>query len=192
MPQTRLATSPENLAAALAKLSLQSPSDSHPVAVLCPGAEYGPAKRWPAEYFAVLATKLRDAGFSTWILGAESDRPAAQAILDTRPGCAIDLCGKTDLTSAIDLIGAAQVVISNDSGLMHIAAALHRPLVALFGSSSPQHTPPRSAEARVQYLAVDCSPCIERVCPLGHFRCMRELTPERIFGEALAAAGRSG
>ncbi len=191
VPPTDLKTSAENLAAALAKLSLQPPSDSRPVAVLCPGAEYGPAKRWPAEYFAVLATKLRDAGFAVWILGAQSDRPAAQAILDTKPGCAIDLCGKTDLASAIDLIGAAQVVISNDSGLMHIAAALRRPLVALFGSSSPKHTPPRSAEARVQYVAIECSPCFERVCPLGHFRCMRDMTPERIFGEALAATGRA-
>jgi len=191
VPPTDLKTSAENLAAALAKLSLQPPSDSRPVAVLCPGAEYGPAKRWPAEYFAVLATKLRDAGFAVWILGAQSDRPAAQVILDTKPGCAIDLCGKTDLASAIDLIGAAQVVISNDSGLMHIAAALRRPLVALFGSSSPKHTPPNSAEARVQYLALRCSPCFERVCPLGHFRCMRDMTPERIFGEALAATGRA-
>ncbi len=189
--ETRLATSSTNLAQALARLSLQSPSDAHPVAVLCPGAEYGPAKRWPAEYYADLATKLGAAGFSVWLMGSEADQAVAQAILDAQPGCAIDLCGRTDLASAIDLISASQVVISNDSGLMHIAAALGRPLVAIFGSSSPKHTPPRSAAARVQYLAIECSPCFERVCPLGHFRCMRDLEPERIFAQALAAAGRT-
>jgi len=191
VPRTRLSASGANLARALAQLSLAPPSDDHPVAVLCPGAEYGPAKRWPAEHYGELATKLNEAGFSVWLMGSQADKPVAQAILDAHPGCAIDLCGKTDLGSAIDLIAVAHVVISNDSGLMHIAASLDRPLVALFGSSSPQHTPPRSEKARVEYLAIECSPCFARVCPLGHFRCMRDLTPARIFGEALAAAGRA-
>ena len=189
--ETHLATSGANLAQALARLSLPPPSDAHPVAVLCPGAEYGPAKRWPAESYADLATRLGAAGFSVWIMGSKTDQAVAQAILDAQPGCAIDLCGRTDLASAIDLVSASQVVISNDSGLMHIAAALGRPLVAIFGSSSPRHTPPRSATARVQYLAIECSPCFERVCPLGHFRCMRDLKPEGILAQALAAAGRA-
>jgi heptosyltransferase II len=170
------------------ELSLAPPSDARPVAILCPGAEYGPAKRWPAEYFADLSVKLGQAGFTVWLMGSTADQSVSQAILEARPGCALDLCGRTDLASAIDLLAVANVVISNDSGLMHIAAALERPLVALFGSSSPKHTPPRSADARIQYLGIECSPCYERVCPLGHFRCMRELTPERIFGEALAAS----
>lgn len=191
-PQTRLRVSGENLARVLAQLSLQPPSDAHPVAVLCPGAEFGPAKRWPAEYYAELAMKLRAAGFTVWLMGSQADQSVAQAILEASPGCAIDLTGRTDLASAIDLIGGAHVVVSNDSGLMHIAAALDRPLVALFGSSSPKHTPPRTGKARVQYLAIECSPCFERVCPLGHFRCMRELGPSHVFGEALAAAGRAG
>ena len=190
VPSTRLSASGANLARTLAKLSLPPPSDAHPVAVLCPGAEYGPAKRWPAEYYAELAAGLGEAGFSVWILGSDGDAAAGEAILAARPGCATNLCGRTDLASAIDLIAAAHVVISNDSGLMHIAAALDRPLVALFGSSSPLHTPPRSGNARVQYLALDCSPCFARECPLGHFRCMRDLVPGRILGEALAAAGR--
>jgi heptosyltransferase-2 len=190
IPRTHLAVPGTSLARTLAQLSLAPPSDGHPVAVLCPGAEYGPAKRWPTEYYADLAEKLGEAGFSVWLMGSQADKPVARAILDARPGCAIDLCGRTDLASAIDLIAVAHVVVSNDSGLMHIAAALDRPLVALFGSSSPQHTPPRSAKARVEYLAIECSPCFARVCPLGHFRCMRELSPARIFGETLAAAGR--
>ncbi len=192
IPRTRLAASGANLARTLVQLSLPPPTDEHPVAVLCPGAEYGPAKRWPAEHYAGLAVKLGEAGFSVWVMGSQADKPVARAILAASPGCAVDLCGRTDLAGAIDLIGAAHVVVSNDSGLMHIAAALDRPLVALFGSSSPKHTPPRSAKARVQYLAIECSPCFARVCPLGHLRCLRELSPERIFGEALAAAGRIG
>lgn len=190
IPRTRLSVSGENLARTLAQLSLPPPSDAHPVAVLCPGAEYGPAKRWPGECYAELAGKLGEAGFSVWLMGSEADKAVADSILRARPGCAIDLCGRTDLASAIDLIAVAHVVVSNDSGLMHIAAALDRPLVALFGSSSPRHTPPMSPKARVQYLAIECSPCFARICPLGHFRCMRELTPEAIFAEALAAAGR--
>ena len=190
VPPTRLAASGPNLARTLTRLSLPPPSDAHPVAILCPGAEYGPAKRWPAEYFAELAVKLGEAGFSVWILGSAADAAVGDAILEARPGCALNLCGKTDLASAIDLIAVAHVVVSNDSGLMHIAAALDRPLVALFGSSSPKHTPARSPKARIQYLALDCSPCYARACPLGHFRCMRDLSPARIFGEALAAAGR--
>ena len=189
VPQTRLKASAENLARTLTRLSLQPPSDAHPVAVLCAGAEYGPAKRWPAEYFAKLAAKLREAGFAVWLMGSEKDQPVSRAILEASPGCALDLCGKTDLASAIDLIAVAHVVVSNDSGLMHIAAALDRPLVALFGSSSPRHTPPRSSKARVQYLAVECSPCYQRVCPLGHFKCMRDMAPEHVFSEVLAATG---
>lgn len=187
--RARLEVSGANLASALARLSLAPPSDARPVAVLCPGAEFGPAKRWPAEYYAELAAGLQAAGYAVWIMGSATDSAAGDAILKARPGCAINLCGRTDLASAIDLMAVAHVVISNDSGLMHVAAALARPLVALFGSSSPQHTPPASANARVQYLALECSPCFARTCPLGHFRCMRELEPQRILAEALAAAG---
>jgi heptosyltransferase II len=133
-------------------------------AVLCPGAEYGPAKRWP--YFKELAEGF---AMNALILGAQKDAEAAQGIQG------INLVGKTTLDEAIDLIAGAAFVVSNDSGLMHIAAALGRPQVALFGSSSPQHTPPLSPAARTLWLRVECSPCFQRECPLGHFRCMREM-----------------
>lgn len=190
LARTRLSVSGSNLAITLARLSLAPPSDARPVAVLCPGAEFGPAKRWPAEHYADLAARLGTAGFSVWLMGSAADAPVGAAILAARPGCAVNLCGQTDLASAIDLMAVAHVVISNDSGLMHVAAALDRPLVALFGSSSPLHTPPATDRARVQYLALDCSPCYARDCPLGHFRCMRELSPSKVFDETLAAAGR--
>jgi len=136
-----------------------------PYAVLCPGAEYGPAKRWP--YFGELAEKL---SIQKVLLGSAKDLEASAGISGT------NLVGKTTLDEAIDLIAGAAYVVANDSGLMHVAAALNRPQVALFGSSSPEHTPPLSAAARVLWLKVECSPCFERVCPLGHFRCMREMT----------------
>jgi len=139
-------------------------------AVLCPGAEYGPAKRWP--YFQELAGRI---GMPAVILGSASDAAAGSDV----PGT--NLIGKTSLDEAIRLIGGAAVVVSNDSGLMHIAAALGRPQVALFGSSSPEHTPPASAAARVLWLRLECSPCFARECPLGHFRCMREIGVDQVL-----------
>ncbi|HEV2430537.1 MAG TPA: lipopolysaccharide heptosyltransferase II [Burkholderiales bacterium] len=138
--------------------------------VLCPGAEYGPAKRWP--YFSELAPKL---GTPAVLLGSRNDEQAAAGI----PGK--NLIGKTSLDEAIRLIAGAAAVVSNDSGLMHVAAALGRPQVALFGSSSPEHTPPASPRARVLWLKLECSPCFERECPLGHFRCMKEITVEQVL-----------
>ena len=143
-----------------------------PYTVFCPGAEYGPAKRWP--YYRELAEKL---GSQVVLLGSPGD------LKDNRDVAGTNLIGKTSLDEAIDLIAGAAAVVANDSGLMHIAAATGRPLVALFGSSSPEHTPPQSSAARVQWLKVECSPCFERNCPLGHFRCMKELTVERVLGE---------
>jgi heptosyltransferase-2 len=141
-------------------------------AVLCPGAEYGPAKRWP--YFKDLAGRLP---MPAVILGSSNDAEAARGI----PGK--HLVGATTLDEAIDLIAGAALVISNDSGLMHVAAALGRPQVALFGSSSPEHTPPLSDAARVLWLRVECSPCFQRQCPLGHFRCMRDMTVDLVLQE---------
>jgi len=143
-----------------------------PYTVLCPGAEYGPAKRWP--YFRELASKLNS---QIVLLGSSSDRKDAEHI----PGK--NLVGQTTLDEAIDLIAGAAAVVTNDSGLMHIAAATGTPQVALFGSSSPVHTPPMSAVARVMWLNLDCSPCYQRVCPLGHFKCMNGLSVERVLEE---------
>jgi heptosyltransferase-2 len=142
---------------------------------LCPGAEYGPAKRWP--YFRELAQRLPSQAI---VLGAASDRPAAEGIQG------VNLVGRTTLDEAIDLIAGAQAVVTNDSGLMHIAAATGTPQVALFGSSSPEHTPPLSPRARVLWLKIECSPCFARECPLGHFRCMKELSVERVLDEIKA------
>jgi heptosyltransferase-2 len=147
-----------------------------PYAVFCPGAEYGPAKRWPAERFAALAARLP---LRVALLGSEKDRPVCDAVGSP----VLNLAGKTTLEEAIELIAGAAFVVTNDSGLMHVAAALGRPQVALFGSSSPAHTPPLSRAARVVWLQIECSPCFQRVCPLGHFRCMRDIDVERVVRE---------
>lgn len=153
---------------------------------LCPGAEFGPAKRWPAAHFATLAsTLLADRPRArVLLLGGKGDRAIADAIVagttpaDTR---LLNLCGETDLGEAIALIATSSAIVSNDSGLMHVAAALSRPQVALFGSSDPRHTPPLSPHAKTLWLHLDCSPCFERVCPLGHLNCLVGITPRRVF-----------
>lgn len=165
LPQPRLQVSREEISEAQKKFGI-----SGPYAVLCPGAEYGPAKRWP--YFKELAGRM---GMPAVILGSRNDREAAAGI----PGK--DLAGRTTLDEAIALIAGAAAVVSNDSGLMHVAAALGRPQVALFGSSSPEHTPPASSKARVLWLRLECSPCFARECPLGHFRCMKEISVEQVL-----------
>jgi heptosyltransferase II len=157
-----------------------------PIAILCPGAEFGPAKRWPTEHFVTLARRFIDSGYAVWLVGSPNDRPAADPIAAAVPEVR-NAAGRTDLGTAIDLLALASVVVSNDSGLMHAAAAVGRPLVAMFGSSSPEYTPPLSPLARIAKIEIACSPCFQRVCPLGHFKCMRELSPNVVYDLARAS-----
>ena len=167
LPPPRLRVEPQEIEAARRRFGVLSR-----YAALCPGAEYGPAKRWP--YFRELGERLP---LQPVILGSANDAEAARGI----PGK--NLVGETTLDQAIELIAGADFVVSNDSGLMHVAAALTRPQVALFGSSSPEHTPPLSGAARVLWLRIECSPCFQRQCPLGHFRCMRDMTVDLVLKE---------
>ncbi|MGL4286745.1 MAG: lipopolysaccharide heptosyltransferase II, partial [Phreatobacter sp.] len=151
----------------------------------CPGAEYGPAKRWPAAHFAALARMLASAGYAIWLFGSPKDHAVAEEISQLAPGLCRNLCGATALGQAVDLLALADLVVCNDSGLMHVAAALDRPLVALYGSSSPGFTPPLSDQADILSLNLDCSPCFKRDCPLGHLDCLNKLTPEQVFAACL-------
>lgn len=186
VPEPRLTVDAARRVATLKKFGLAL---TRPVAALAPGAEYGPAKRWPAEHFAALAATLVSRGDQVWLFGSDKDAEVTKQILerlDRGPGkgAAFDLSGRTSLDEAIDLLSLATRVVTNDSGLMHIAAALDRPMAAIFGSSSPRFTPPLSAKAKVVSLQLSCSPCFERTCPLGHTNCLVQLTPERVL-EAL-------
>lgn len=171
--------------AALKKFSL---SLQQPVLVLCPGAEFGEAKRWPAEYYAKVAElKIRE-GWQVWIFGSGKDHPVGEDIrYGLIPGLreeVTNLAGETALAEAIDLMSCATAVVTNDSGLMHVAAALGRPLVAIYGSTSPAFTPPLSEQVEIVRLGLDCSPCFERTCRFGHYNCLRELKPRPVI-EAL-------
>lgn len=148
---------------------------------LCPGAEYGEAKRWPVEYYAEVANTALDKGWQVMLFGSEKDIPVTTQINKFTQDRCIDLGGKTKLGEAIDLMSLCDTVISNDSGLMHIAAALNKHLIAIFGSSDPTHTPPMHPDAVIEYLALPCSPCFKRKCPLIHLNCLKQITPIKVI-----------
>ncbi|WP_456377820.1 lipopolysaccharide heptosyltransferase II [Thiolapillus sp.] len=164
---------------ALAALQLRKPVEQ-PLLALCPGAEFGEAKRWPAGHYAALARQYVDAGWQVWLFGSDKDRLVCDNIAaQAGEGCT-NLAGSTSLAQAVDLLSLADAVVSNDSGLMHVAAALERPLVAVYGSSDPGFTPPLNARRQVLSLGLDCSPCFKRECPLGHLRCLRDISINQV------------
>ena len=186
LPNPRLERGPADIAATLAALGLAA--EPRPV-VFCPGAEFGPAKRWPETHYAELARELAALGHPVWILGSRKDMPVSAGIARLAPDAVRDLCGRTNLAQAVDLIAHARAVVTNDSGLMHVAAALGTPLVAIFGSSSPNYTPPLSPKAEVMWLHLECSPCFKRECPLGHLNCLKQITPESVLARARPMLG---
>ena len=182
VPEPRLAVNDAARRATAAKYGIDL---ARPVAVFAPGAEYGPAKRWPPRHFADLAKTLVARGFQVWLMGSRNDSAITAEIRRLSGDACFDFAGCTSLDEAIELMSFAARVVTNDSGLMHIAAALERPTAAIFGSSSPAFTPPLSARARIVTLKLECSPCFRRECPLGHTNCLVTLEPAQV----LAALG---
>jgi len=181
VPNPVLRADSANALAALARLDHERPDG--PVLGLCPGAEYGVAKRWPPESYAEVARIMLDRGWQVWLFGSDKDRPVTQDIQARSGGRCLDLGGRTSLADAIDLMSLTRTVVTNDSGLMHVAAAVGAEVIAIYGSSDPGHTPPMSDKATVLYLGLGCSPCFERDCPLGHLNCLLELKPVRVLTE---------
>lgn len=179
IPYPQLQISSAELITSLANHRLML--SDHPILVLAPGAEYGESKRWPVEYFAEVANQQLALGWKIWLLGSAKDKPLTDQIMVLTQKRCENLAGQINLTEAIDLLSLVKGVVTNDSGLMHIAAALQKPIVALYGSTSPEMTPPLTTKATILQQHLTCQPCFERSCPLKHQRCMRELTPDRVL-----------
>ncbi|NNF40824.1 MAG: lipopolysaccharide heptosyltransferase II [Woeseiaceae bacterium] len=176
IPHPQLSTDPGRQQQLLDALKLD---DRSPVVAMMPGAEYGPAKCWPLQHFSTLAKRLHDEGYAVWIMGSDKDATAGRQI--AAESAALNLCGRTSLADVIDLLGLCEQAVSNDSGLLHIAAAVGAHVHGIYGSSSPLFTPPLTGRADIHYLALECSPCFERSCPLGHLKCLRELAPDGVL-----------
>lgn len=168
-----------NALATLEKLNIAPPTGK--VLGLCPGAEFGEAKRWPIEYYAEVANDALQKGWQVWLFGSEKDLPVTQKINQLCQHQCVDFGGKTKLGEAIDLMSLCDTFVSNDSGLMHVAAALNKKVIAIYGSSNPHHTPPMSAKAVIEYLALSCSPCFKRECPLLHLNCLKQILPATVI-----------
>ena len=192
LPHPHMEASAEGRTAARQRFQLDS---SKPILALCPGAEFGPAKKWPERYYATVAHNKLQQGWQVWLFGSEKDRAGNNTIrnkISSEFQADIhNLAGLTSLGEAIDLLSCTDAVVSNDSGLMHIAAALGRNLAVIYGSTSPGFTPPLNDNHRIIRLGLDCSPCFKRECPLTHLNCLNLLEPDRVIKALDELTGQS-
>jgi heptosyltransferase-2 len=174
----------------LAKFGIETTGDwPARLLAICPGAEFGSSKQWPASHFIMLCTRLFADGWRVVIMGSAGDAAIAQEIyegVEQKLGRSLtdrcfNLAGKTTLAEAIDIMAACALAVSNDSGLMHVAAALNLPVVALYGSTSPEFTPPLAPMAKILTTPIECRPCFDRECRFGHKRCMTDIEPARVL-----------
>ncbi len=149
--------------------------------ILCPGAAFGSAKQWPNHYFAEIIRVKHNEGWQVILLGAQHDRRVGEQIQQQSGQVAFNLIGQTTLSEALDILSAATLVISNDSGLMHCAAALQKPLIVIYGASSPRFTPPLTEHAIILSTALACQPCFQRECAFGHVDCLTKITPKQVL-----------
>ena len=193
VPFPRLVVDPASVAVCRSELGLDP---ARPLLSLCPGAEFGSAKRWPPAYFAELAREYLGRGWQVALCGSGGDRDVCRRIWrESGSGAEChDLAGRTSLAQVVDLLSLSSAVVSNDSGLMHIAAAVGCPLVVIYGATSPGFTPPLSSRATVITSGLDCAPCFQRECPLGHHRCMLDARPQQVTAklDALLTGGPVG
>ncbi len=179
-PQLRV--SDEEIAETTSAFNL---TDSRPIVGFCPGAEFGPAKRWPHYHYAALAQRLIESGYQIALFGSAKDHEAGEQIRaalqdDARDFC-LNLAGKTQLEQAVILIAACRAVVSNDSGLMHVAAALNKPLIALYGPSSPDFTPPLSDKARVIRLISGYHKVRKGDAEQGYHQSLIDIQPQQVL-----------
>jgi heptosyltransferase-2 len=179
LPRPALSVSDEQVAQTMSRLQLQPDSA---LVVFAPGAEFGSAKRWPTAHFAALANTIRQHHPTARVvlLGSGKDKAVCDEVVALAPQVR-SYAGITLLDEAIALIARADAVVSNDSGLLHIASALNRPIIAIYGPTDPEHAPPFSDIAKSLFLNLDCSPCRQRECPLGHHRCMLNISSEMVW-----------
>ena len=178
IPQPRLRVDEQNRRQVLDILGLDTKA---PIVAMMPGAEYGPAKRWPLERYGELAKQLTAAGKQVWVFGSAKEQALGEEIMKAAGAGVQNLCGSTKLGDVVDLLSLCESAVSNDSGLMHIAAAVGIKLIALYGSSTPDYTPPLSDKAEVVYLRLECSPCFQRECPLKHLNCLKQIAVDDIY-----------
>jgi len=177
-PFPKLRVDDENQQRVLQKLGLNLES---PVIGFMPGAEYGPAKQWPTDYYGKLAQKLAVNGYQIWIFGSKKDQQITDKIKNIGGGAVFNLAGRTELVDVVDLLALCEVSVCNDSGLMHVAAAVDRPLIAIYGSSTPDYTPPLTDKANVCYLGLECSPCFKRECPKQSNECLTNISVDSVY-----------
>lgn len=184
LPLPKLSAEFERLPALFEKYQLHTQT---PILVLCPGAEFGPAKRWPEAHYAEVASHHIERGGQVWIFGSQKDRDVAEniatALTPAKQQHCKNLAGITSLEDAIDLMSQAAAVVSNDSGLMHVAAALGRKLVVVYGSTSPLFTPPLAEKVAIIASDLDCAPCFQRECPLQHLNCLKQISAQQVIAQ---------
>ena len=177
IPQPRLSVKPANAQICMEHLALNSNS---PIMALAPGIADSPAKQWPARYFTETAEHYGKQGYQIWLLGAENDQAICRQITEATDMPINNLCGRTSLEDTIDILAQADIVLSNDSGLMHIAAAVGCSVIGIFGSTTPEYALPSSDWVKASWTGLSCSPCWQKTCRYGHYHCLTRITPKDI------------
>ena len=158
--------------------------ESTPAVAFMPGAEFGPSKQWPGKYFGELAIRFKQQGYNVYVFGSPKDKSVGEEIAQASNDGALNFCGQTSLEEVVDLLSLVKVAITNDSGLMHIAAAVGRPVVAIYGAITPKYTPPLTDKKEIQYLGLECSPCWKKQCPYGHYNCLNNIEVDKVYESA--------